>query len=142
MVWQAFAYKICKTTEFIGKQPVSPLFATVGLAILADFIGKTDLIGKAGLMQTLNGNRGTAKMSFLLIYIELFNNLTLFYSLRLLLYRVRQFLEKKFAALKSIWFIEALDQIGGHQSRAARLLGLNATTLNSKIKTYNIPARN
>jgi transcriptional regulator with GAF, ATPase, and Fis domain len=32
----------------------------------------------------------------------------------------------------------ALDQTGGHQSRAARLLGLNATTLNSKIKTYNI----
>ncbi len=36
----------------------------------------------------------------------------------------------------------ALEQTGGHQSRAARLLGLNATTLNSKIKTYNIPARN
>jgi DNA-binding NtrC family response regulator len=35
----------------------------------------------------------------------------------------------------------ALDQTGGHQSRAARLLGLNATTLNSKIKTYNIPPR-
>ncbi len=35
----------------------------------------------------------------------------------------------------------ALDQTGGHQSRAARLLGLNATTLNSKIKSYNIPAR-
>lgn len=32
----------------------------------------------------------------------------------------------------------ALDQTAGHQSRAARLLGLNATTLNSKIKTYNI----
>ncbi|MFT3744271.1 MAG: sigma-54 dependent transcriptional regulator [Pyrinomonadaceae bacterium] len=32
----------------------------------------------------------------------------------------------------------ALDQTGGHQSRAARLLGLNATTLNSKIKTYNL----
>jgi len=36
----------------------------------------------------------------------------------------------------------ALDQTGGHQSRAARLLGLNATTLNSKIKSYNIQARN
>jgi DNA-binding NtrC family response regulator len=36
----------------------------------------------------------------------------------------------------------ALDQTGGHQSRAARLLGLNATTLNSKIKTYNIQTRN
>ncbi len=36
----------------------------------------------------------------------------------------------------------ALDQTGGHQSRAARLLGLNATTLNSKIKIYNILARN
>jgi two-component system NtrC family response regulator len=36
----------------------------------------------------------------------------------------------------------ALDQTGGHQSRAARLLGLNATTLNSKIKSYNIEPRN
>ena len=35
----------------------------------------------------------------------------------------------------------ALDQTAGHQSRAARLLGLNATTLNSKIKSYNIPPR-
>ena len=35
----------------------------------------------------------------------------------------------------------ALDQTGGHQSRAARLLGLNATTLNSKIKNYNIVLR-
>lgn len=35
----------------------------------------------------------------------------------------------------------ALDQTGGHQSRAARLLGLNATTLNSKIKSHNIPTR-
>lgn len=35
----------------------------------------------------------------------------------------------------------ALDQTAGHQSRAARLLGLNATTLNSKIKTYNIHVR-
>lgn len=35
----------------------------------------------------------------------------------------------------------ALEQTGGHQSRAARLLGLNATTLNSKIKTYNITLR-
>ena len=32
----------------------------------------------------------------------------------------------------------ALDQTGGHQSRAARLFGFNATTLNSKIKSYNI----
>ena len=36
----------------------------------------------------------------------------------------------------------ALEQTGGHQSRAARLLGLNATTLNSKIKSYNIEPRN
>jgi DNA-binding NtrC family response regulator len=36
----------------------------------------------------------------------------------------------------------ALDQTSGHQSRAARLLGLNATTLNSKIKSYNIILRN
>jgi DNA-binding NtrC family response regulator len=35
----------------------------------------------------------------------------------------------------------ALDQTSGHQSRAARLLGMNATTLNSKIKTYNIDPR-
>jgi DNA-binding NtrC family response regulator len=35
----------------------------------------------------------------------------------------------------------ALDQTAGHQSRAARLLGLNATTLNSKIKTYDIRHR-
>ena len=35
----------------------------------------------------------------------------------------------------------ALEQTGGHQSRAARLLGMNATTLNSKIKTYNIQFR-
>lgn len=35
----------------------------------------------------------------------------------------------------------ALDQTSGHQSRAARLLGLNATTLNSKIKSYNIIPR-
>ena len=35
----------------------------------------------------------------------------------------------------------ALEQTGGHQSRAARLLGLNATTLNSKIKSYNIQYR-
>jgi transcriptional regulator with GAF, ATPase, and Fis domain len=35
----------------------------------------------------------------------------------------------------------ALDQTNGHQSRAARLLGMNATTLNSKIKTYNIQLR-
>lgn len=32
----------------------------------------------------------------------------------------------------------ALEQTGGHQSRAAKLLGLNATTLNSKIKNYDI----
>ncbi len=35
----------------------------------------------------------------------------------------------------------ALEQTGGHQSRAARLLGMNATTLNSKIKTYGISLR-
>jgi DNA-binding NtrC family response regulator len=35
----------------------------------------------------------------------------------------------------------SLEQTAGHQSRAARLLGLNATTLNSKIKTYNILPR-
>ena len=35
----------------------------------------------------------------------------------------------------------ALDQTAGHQSRAAQLLGLNATTLNSKIKSYNIIPR-
>src|SRR5687767_2521847 len=35
----------------------------------------------------------------------------------------------------------ALERTGGHQSRAARLLGMNATTLNSKIKTYGISLR-
>ncbi|HXF05722.1 MAG TPA: sigma-54 dependent transcriptional regulator, partial [Blastocatellia bacterium] len=32
----------------------------------------------------------------------------------------------------------ALEITGGNQSRAARLLGMNTTTLNSKIKAYNI----
>jgi DNA-binding protein Fis len=32
----------------------------------------------------------------------------------------------------------ALEQAEGNQARAARLLGLRATTLNSKIKVYNI----
>lgn len=32
----------------------------------------------------------------------------------------------------------ALTKTGGHQGRAARLLGLNATTLNSKLKIYEI----
>lgn len=32
----------------------------------------------------------------------------------------------------------ALDLTGGHQSKAAKLLGMNNTTLNSKIKVYNI----
>ncbi len=32
----------------------------------------------------------------------------------------------------------ALEITGGHQSKAARLLGMNNTTLNSKIKSYNI----
>lgn len=32
----------------------------------------------------------------------------------------------------------ALEITGGHQSRAAKLLGMNNTTLNSKIKVYNI----
>jgi DNA-binding NtrC family response regulator len=35
----------------------------------------------------------------------------------------------------------ALDQTGGHQSRAARLLGLNATTLNSKIKSNRLEVK-
>lgn len=37
--------------------------------------------------------------------------------------------------------IRALEATGGHQSKAAKLLGLNATTLNSKIKSYNIQTR-
>jgi DNA-binding NtrC family response regulator len=32
----------------------------------------------------------------------------------------------------------ALDQTGGHQARAARLLRIKPTTLNSKIKLYGI----
>src|SRR6185295_14984893 len=35
----------------------------------------------------------------------------------------------------------ALEQTRGHQSRAARLLGMNATTLTSTIKTYNLSLR-
>ncbi len=37
--------------------------------------------------------------------------------------------------------MRALEQTRGHQSRAARLLGLNATTLNSKLKSYNLRTR-
>jgi DNA-binding NtrC family response regulator len=33
----------------------------------------------------------------------------------------------------------ALSRTGGNQTRAARLLGVNLTTLNSKIKRYKIP---
>lgn len=33
----------------------------------------------------------------------------------------------------------ALSQTRGHQRRAARLLGVKATTLNAKIKRYKIP---
>lgn len=32
----------------------------------------------------------------------------------------------------------ALERTGGHQTRAARLLGINITTLNHKIKHYKI----
>lgn len=32
----------------------------------------------------------------------------------------------------------ALERTGGHQTRAARLLGINITTLNHKIKRYKI----
>lgn len=32
----------------------------------------------------------------------------------------------------------ALERTGGHQTRAARLLGMNITTLNHKIKRYKI----
>jgi transcriptional regulator with GAF, ATPase, and Fis domain len=35
--------------------------------------------------------------------------------------------------------MRALDLTGGHQVRAARLLGLKVTTLNSKVKRYRIP---
>jgi len=35
----------------------------------------------------------------------------------------------------------ALDQTGGHQARAARLLRIKPTTLNSKIKLYGIEYR-
>ena len=35
----------------------------------------------------------------------------------------------------------ALLKSGGNQARAARLLGLKATTLNTKIKIYKIPKR-
>lgn len=35
--------------------------------------------------------------------------------------------------------MRALELTGGHQVRAARLLGLKVTTLNSKVKRYRIP---
>jgi transcriptional regulator with GAF, ATPase, and Fis domain len=35
--------------------------------------------------------------------------------------------------------MRALEVTGGHQVRAARLLGLKVTTLNSKVKRYRIP---
>lgn len=35
----------------------------------------------------------------------------------------------------------ALLRTGGHQSRAAKLLGIKKTTLNAKIKHYNIESR-
>lgn len=34
----------------------------------------------------------------------------------------------------------ALDEAGGKQTKAARLLGIKATTLNSKIRRFNIKA--
>lgn len=36
---------------------------------------------------------------------------------------------------------QALEITGGNQSRAARLLGMNTTTLNNKIKSYNITVK-
>ena len=36
----------------------------------------------------------------------------------------------------------ALEQTSGNQARAARLLGINQTTLNQKIKRYNISVNN
>jgi len=36
---------------------------------------------------------------------------------------------------------QVLEITGGNQSRAARLLGMNTTTLNSKIKSYNIAVK-
>jgi transcriptional regulator with GAF, ATPase, and Fis domain len=36
----------------------------------------------------------------------------------------------------------ALSRTSGNQTRAARLLGVNLTTLNSKIKRYKIPVGN
>jgi transcriptional regulator with GAF, ATPase, and Fis domain len=36
----------------------------------------------------------------------------------------------------------ALEETGGHQAHAARLLGINVTTLHSKIKRYGIKPHN
>jgi transcriptional regulator with GAF, ATPase, and Fis domain len=36
----------------------------------------------------------------------------------------------------------ALEETGGHQAQAARLLGINVTTLHSKIKRYGIKPHN
>ncbi len=38
--------------------------------------------------------------------------------------------------------LRALERTGGHQTRAAQLLGVKVTTLNSKIKRYNISGYN
>jgi DNA-binding protein Fis len=38
--------------------------------------------------------------------------------------------------------VRALEETGGHQTRAAQLLGMNVTTLNSKIKHYCIAYNN
>lgn len=36
----------------------------------------------------------------------------------------------------------ALEETGGHQAQAARLLGINVTTLHSKLKRYGIKPHN
>ena len=36
----------------------------------------------------------------------------------------------------------ALEETGGHKAHAARLLGINVTTLHSKIKRYGIKSHN
>jgi DNA-binding NtrC family response regulator len=40
---------------------------------------------------------------------------------------------------ETVLISQALQRTGGNQTRAARLLGVKVTTLNTKIKRYNIP---
>jgi len=50
----------------------------------------------------------------------------------------RQHVAIRFRNSNLICDLMALSETGGNQAKAARLLGIKATTLNSKIKLFNI----